>query len=441
MTWILSENRYLRFFSFALFYVAQGLPIGLISIALPAWLAEQGVGAADIATFVAISGLPWGFKLVAGPIMDRFSFLPMGRRRPWVVAAQFGLLLSIIVMGIVPDPAGNVMLLTWVAFAVNCCAAVQDVAVDGMAIDVLPFEERGRANAFMAFGQVAGYSASGALSATLLIWLGLAGAAWTLALGIGFIFIWGVLVRERENEKMLPWTRGEASARSIALQAEDWLSIFANLIKVMFLPASLILITVTLCWRGAGGFWLTAAPVIAVQQLGFESTVYSQWTAAAGFTAATLGLLLGPLIDRTGARYVLMVGLAGLGILFLSTGLLESWWTLAWFPVMVVTCEALFGQAIFISFIALHMNICWTRVSATQFAIYMAWANLARSIGAAIYGEVEADLTSGQEFLAMSAMCFVGVALLSAVNLAAHQRRIERLDAEAVGRPAEASSS
>ncbi|MDZ7685903.1 MAG: MFS transporter [Gammaproteobacteria bacterium] len=129
--------------------------------------------------------------------MDRFSFLAMGRRRPWVVGAQFGLVGSMLAMGFVPDPVNNIMLLTWVAFAVNSCAALQDVAVDGMAIDVLPVEERGRANAFMAFGQVAGYSASGAVSASALIIFGLEGAAGLLAVLIGAIFALAVRVRER----------------------------------------------------------------------------------------------------------------------------------------------------------------------------------------------------------------------------------------------------
>ena len=162
MTLYLSESRFLRIGSFTLFYVAQGLPIGLISIALPAWLAEQAVPASQIAYFVAISGLPWGFKLLAGPVMDRFAYLPMGRRRPWVIAAQGGLLLSICLLGLMPDPVENIVLLTWLAFIVNSFAAVQDVAVDGMAIDVLPEEEKGKANAFMAFGQVAGFSGSAA---------------------------------------------------------------------------------------------------------------------------------------------------------------------------------------------------------------------------------------------------------------------------------------
>ncbi len=430
MSWFLSESRYLRFFSFTVFYLAQGIPIGLISIALPAWLAEQGASAGEIASFIAISGLPWGFKLFAGPIMDRFSFLAMGRRRPWVVLAQFGLLLAVIALGAVPDPVNNIMLLTWMAFGVNSFAAVQDVAVDGMAIDVLPFEERGRANSMMAFGQVAGYSLSGALSATLLIMYGIQGAAWGLATGIALIFLWSVIVRERRGERSLPWTSGDAMQRSLALQAESWRGIFGDLFKVMFLPASIILVLVTLCWRIAGGFWLTAAPVIAVQQLGYASTVYAEWNAVAGFTAASLGILLGFLIDRTGARHILIAGITGMGLLFLVTGTFESLWTYTWFPVLVLWGEALFGQAIFISFIATHMNICWTRVSATQFAIYMAWANLARSIGAAIYGQVEQDLTSPQEFMVMAVFCFIGAGLLFFLRLEKHQETIARLDAK-----------
>ena len=262
MNWFLAENRTLRFASFAIYYIAQGLPIGLLSIALPAWLSEQNVAATDIASFFAISGLPWAFKLVAGPIMDRLSFLPMGRRRPWIVGAQLGLLIAMVGLAMVPDPVNNMMLLTWVAFAVNCFAAVQDVAVDGMAIDVLPTDEWGRANSFMAFGQVSGYAASGALSALALIEFGLFGAGLSITLGLLLIFIWGVVVRERKGERLLPWSKGEALSRSVTLQSDDWTSIFRNLRLVLFLKASLIMIAVTGCWRIAGGIWSVGAPII-----------------------------------------------------------------------------------------------------------------------------------------------------------------------------------
>lgn len=429
MSLFLSEHRYLRFFSFALFYIAQGLPIGLISIALPAWLAEQGAGAGQIATFIAITSLPWGFKLLAGPVMDRFSFLAMGRRRPWVIGAQFGLVFAMFSLGFVPDPVNHIFALTWMAFAVNFFGAVQDVAVDGMAIDVLPEDERGRANAFMAFGQVAGYSGSGALSAMALSIWGIQGAAALLAGGAALIFVWSVLVRERRGEKTLPWTEGNATQRSLELQADNWRSIFDNLVKVMFLPASLLLFFMTLSWRMADGFWLSVAPVIVTQELGYASTDYSYWTSLATGIAASIGLLVGPLIDRTGAQRILIFSILGYGLTCFVIGFNRDLWEFAWFPPGGMFAQAFFSQGVFISFITLHMNICWKLVSATQFAIYMAWANLSRSIGAGVYGEVQPYLESGQEFLMMGIFCLLGAGFASLVNLRSHESRINRLDA------------
>lgn len=427
MTLYLAENRFLRLLSFTIFYLAQGLPIGLISIALPAWLAGQGAGVSEIASFVAISGLPWGFKLFAGPVMDRFSFIAMGRRRPWVILSQGGLLLAIVALAFVPDPVNNIAWLTWAAFAVNCFAAVQDVAVDGMAIDVLPEDERGSANAFMAFGQVAGYSGAGALTAFALIEFGMIGAAGVLAIGVLAIFIWGVVVRERPGEKLLPWSEGEATQRSVELQIEDWATIVTSLLRVMFLPASLLLITMTLLWRIQAGFWITATPVIAVNDLGYASTDYSSWIATAGFVAAVAGLLFGPLIDRSGAKQFLLYGLILLAALHMTAGLMTDLWSESWFLLTVLFGDQLLSQIVFVSFIALHMNICWERIAATQFAIYMAWANLSRSIGAGIYGQVQPYLETGQEFLTMGTVCLAAVGLLLLVNLGRHRQRLDHL--------------
>lgn len=77
----LKDHRNLRFFTLGLLYVAQGLPIGLFQVAIPAWMASQGMSAAQVGGFIAIVFLPWSFKLLAGPVMDRFSFPPMGRRK------------------------------------------------------------------------------------------------------------------------------------------------------------------------------------------------------------------------------------------------------------------------------------------------------------------------------------------------------------------------
>ena len=90
----LVDNRILRLLALACLYVAQGLPYGLLLVALPTWLAAQNYSSTEVGLFIAAVSLPWTLKLLTGPIMDRFSLLSMGRRRPWVLAALSGILLG-----------------------------------------------------------------------------------------------------------------------------------------------------------------------------------------------------------------------------------------------------------------------------------------------------------------------------------------------------------
>ncbi len=222
MKLILADSRYLRFFSFTVLYVAQGLSFGLVIYALPAFLAEPGVAPGVIGAFIGFALLPWSFKLLAGPLMDRFSYLAMGRRRPWVILAQLGLVLTGLAFAFFPDGLKNVAVLTVLCFVLNCFGAAQDVAVDGMAIDVLPVEEQGRAKGFMALGQVLSISGSTVISAFALQAYGLPGVSVMLVIGFGVILLWAITVREREGEKVLPWTPGQMTRRSASLKVENW---------------------------------------------------------------------------------------------------------------------------------------------------------------------------------------------------------------------------
>lgn len=429
----LAKSRRLRLFAFTSFYVAQGLPIGLITVAMPAWLAASGADAGAVATFVAVSTLPWGFKLFAGPMMDRFRFPALGGRRPWVMIAQSGLLLGLFALAAVGGTADEIVFLTWACFAVNCFAAIQDVAVDGMAIDVLPEDERGRANALMAFGQVAGYSGAGALSGWMLVQFGVSATAATMAVGVAVILMVVVLLRERDGEKMLPWTAGSVQHEEHLLQV-TWASIAVNLVRAMVLPASILLLLVAVCWRVSDGIFMAAIPVLLTQELGWESSTYSAWYANSSFASAIFGVLLGPLIDRYGARVFFIIGMAACAVVYFSLWFnVDDWsdqtvWIVGLFAVNFAV------QIVFVAFIAIHMSVCWTKIAATQFAVYMAWSNLVRSFGAQGYGELSDQLQMGQETLMMAGLSLLGAVLLLFVNLDKHRERLQRLQ---VPKPAE----
>lgn len=422
----LGSSRRLRLFAFTSFYVAQGLPIGFITVAMPAWLAANGADAGTVGSFVAIATLPWGFKLLAGPMMDRFRFPALGGRRPWVMLAQAGLLLSLLALTVTGASAEDVVFLTWASFVINSFAAIQDVAVDGMAIDVLPEDERGRANALMAFGQVAGFSAAGALSGWGLVNLGVSLTAGMMAVGIAAILVLVVLLRERDGEKMLPWTAGSVQ-HAEHLVPVTWAAVGVNLLRAMVLPASLLLILVALCWRLSDGIFMTAIPVMLTQQLGWESTEYSNWYSNASFFSALFGVLLGPLIDRHGAHRYFIIGMAACAVVYLALGLTVGMWENKTVWIIGLFAVNFAVQIVFVSFIALHMTVCWTKIAATQFAVYMAWSNLARSIGAQAYGELSPFLEMGQETLLMAGLSLLGAVLLFFVHLDRHRERLARL--------------
>ncbi len=424
----LSQSRRIRLFAFTSFYVAQGLPIGLITVALPAWLASNGASTGDVANFIAITSLPWALKLFSGPLMDRFRFPALGSRRPWVMLAQSGLLLSLLGLALLGGSPSELSLLIGACFIINCFTAVQDVAVDGMAIEILHEQERGRANALMAFGQVAGYSGSGAICGWTLTIAGVSATAVVLALGIATILAIVILLRERDGEKLLPWTEGTSHHPEHAHHV-SWRAMFTNVFRVLVLPASLVLIVMTLLWRISNGIFVTAAPVIVTQHLGWELSDYTNWSSLATFAAAVLGVLIGPFIDRHGSRSFLAASLIFCALVFTGFWLTTGWWEneLVW--IIGLFAANLGIQIAFITFIALHMTICWGKVAATQFAIYMAWANLARSLGAKVYGEVSPYLELGQESLLMAGCFLIGTVLLLFVNLESHHQRLNRLRA------------
>ncbi|MEZ5559221.1 MAG: MFS transporter [Pseudomonadales bacterium] len=426
----LVDSRWLRLLTLSSLYFAQGIPIGLLDIAMPAWLAAQGAAAGDIGVYAGVIGLPWAFKLIAGPFMDRFQFPPMGRRRPWVIAAQTGLLLALAGLagvGAESDPGPPALLaLMVVGFLVNACAATQDVAVDGMAIDVVPEAERGRANAFMAFGQVLGYGVFAGISGTLLTQFGLGATALAAALAVAAILVLSVAARERAGERALPWTAGQAHP-SFAPAPASILALAGDLLRALVLPMSLLLTLVAFVTRVALGMGLVVAPVFAVRELGYGADSYSQVMAVVSAAAAVLGLLFGPLIDRAGARRALLLGLLSTAATLVLFAVTPALWTQPWYVLGLLFLNQVCGQVVFIALIAQYMNMNWYRVAATQFAVYMALANLARSAGAGLYGGLADLLDFAGVFLLMGGMLVLAAALLVPFDATAHALRLERL--------------
>ena len=427
---VLSESRWLRLFSLTSFYFAQGIPIGLLHVAVPAWLAEQGYSPAQIGSYVAAVGLPWAFKLVAGPFMDRYQFPAMGVRRPWVLGAQAGLVLALAMLGLAPAGDGQFLALIVIGALANSFAAAQDVAVDGMAIDILPAQEYGRANGLMMFGQVAGSGVFGGLSGILLARSGLSTAAFVASTAVLAIFMVTLLARERRGEKLLPWTAGEAARRALP-SATSLVAIFGDLVRALVLPMSLVLMLATLLARISTSMTVVVYPVLAVNDLGHPAESYSKVISTVYMIAAFGGLAVGPFIDRFTARRVAITALVFIASVFAAFAATPFLWSVVPYTLAMLLLVEVAIQAFTIAIIAQHMNITWVKVAATQFAVYMAVANIGRSGAAALFSVLSIPLGMQQIFVVMAVIALLAGAVLWRFSESRHQQRLRLLAADA----------
>jgi len=154
---------------------ASGLPLALTGQAMQAWMSLEGIDMATIG-FLSLVGLPYTFKFLWAPLMDRFELPWLGRRRGWLVLTQLGLAAVLMLMA-ATSPSGATRSFALLAVLVAFVSASQDVVVDAYRTDLLPPRERGLGSSLYVFGYRLAMILSGGV---VLIWVDPAqGGGWT----------------------------------------------------------------------------------------------------------------------------------------------------------------------------------------------------------------------------------------------------------------------
>jgi PAT family beta-lactamase induction signal transducer AmpG len=422
---VLADSARARYATGAMMYFAQGIPAGLMHIALPAWLASQGTSAGEIASYLAVIALPWAFKLLSGPLMDTLEFAPMGRRRPWVLGAQLGLALSFLALGLVERPAEQIGLLMLLGVLINIFAATQDVAVDGMSIDLTPVEEQGRLNGFMTFGKAMGWGLSSAVSGVMLVTVGLGVTGIAAAVVAGIVFLLFIQVLEREGERKLPWSHGEAALEP--RPGKSFSSLFKGMNQVLWSRVSVILMIVMLFDGLVGGYGHALMPIAAIKLFGFTTPQWSQLVAVMGLAGAAVSLAFGPLIDRFGAKRMLFMTIALVGLHAFLLAETQYLWENSLYVKVMLSAWIMLGPITMVCMIALAMAVCSSVNSATQFAVYMSIANLGSSAGAKLYGLASEETSYYEAYVLLG---LLAVALIAALSFHRHRHKRRARKAE-----------
>jgi PAT family beta-lactamase induction signal transducer AmpG len=144
---------------------ASGLPLALTGQAMQAWLSVEGLDVATIG-FLSLVGLPYTFKFLWAPLMDRFELPGLGRRRGWLVLTQLALAVGLMAMA-ATSPGQATRAFALLAVAVAFLSASQDVVIDAYRTDLLPAAERGIGSSLNVLGYRLAMILSGGVA---LIW-------------------------------------------------------------------------------------------------------------------------------------------------------------------------------------------------------------------------------------------------------------------------------
>ena len=129
---------------------ACGLPLLLTIGVLQAWMKESGVDLTWIGMITLVQ-IPYTWKFLWAPFMDRFTPPFLGRRRGWLILAQIALIFAIIGLGF-SDPVDKAGLMVVAAVLVAFFSASQDIVVDAYRREDLADEELGLGSSLYIYG-------------------------------------------------------------------------------------------------------------------------------------------------------------------------------------------------------------------------------------------------------------------------------------------------
>ncbi len=382
---ILERSAKLRLLTVFLFYFTQGVPVGLFFYAIPAWLATNGASTADVAGVVGASILPWTLKFFLGFIMDRYTYLPMGRRRIWIISAQSTIVVMLLGAAVLAPGPKEIWLLSILGFLANSGTAFQDVSIDSLAVDIMPEDERAKATGVMFGGQVLGISATTFVTGQLIAIYGTVAGYLVAALVVTCVLIFGVMVREREGEGRFPWSGGTAHPRNLAVQIDAWPPLLINSAKAMLAPLSIEALAIFLIRSMPSGIGEAYHPGLATGIGGWAQTDYTNTVSTAQFAVGLFALTVGGwLVARIGTQRAALSMCILVGLIALGFGLARDQWTNASLLTAFFWQVEFFNTMMAVAFIPIAMRLCDPRVAATQFTLYMAASNVGRPLGNAV---------------------------------------------------------
>lgn len=400
----MQESKVTRFGTVCALYFAQGVPWFFVATVLVTFLVDNGsMDDEQKLALISAGMIPWIIgKLVLGPVIDRYRFPTMGRRRPWVLIAQLGMVLTMAAFLLVDDPADDLQTLALFFLIHNIFAALQDVSSDALAVDTLRDEELPIANGLMFVAK--GF---GAMFAVLGLSRVLSDSGFHAALRVqiavlAVVMLIPLLVRERPGDRLFPWS--DSGSEGASGPEEDTMT-FGEIITgfktaVSDNAAKMALLLCTVMWIGGGmgtgmGVIDFQWEFLFVDELGWDSQDYLDAKGLPVFLMTMLGFLVGGLLgSKFGSKKTLTYAVAVGTVMTIVWSMMRSQWTDSGLMLQIWLVWTLVWAIVGANLLAFLMSVTTKEFAGTQFSIYMTLINVGAFVGNALSPQI-LDLVGG----------------------------------------------
>ena len=377
----------------------SGLPLYILIQLVPGWLRTEGVGLAEIGFFTLVQ-VPYTWKFLWSPIMDRFTLPFLGRRRGWMLVTQLALMISIAALGFL-EPALSIWAVAYLAIAVAFFSASQDVVLDAYRRELLPDRELGIGNSI----HVQAYRLSGLVPGALALILA-DHLPWHTVFVIVAAFMGiGIALTLSIDEP----ARDPGSPKTIRQAVIEPFREFISRQGVA--PALLVL--AFLFFYKLGDNMATALQTPFFIDVGFTLTQIGSIAKTAALSAAIAGAMIGGLImiRLSINRALWLFGVVQV-VSILGFALLSEIGANPWMLGIAVVFEYLgvgLGTAALTAYIARSTNKAF---AATQFALFTALAATPRTLANSVTGVLVEHIGWTSFFVLCTGLAIPGMLLL-----------------------------
>jgi len=351
---------------------SSGLPFALIGSTLQAWFASSGMSVLSTGALSLLS-LPYVYRIFWAPLLDRYSLLPLGKRRSWMLVMQVLLLLGFNAMAWL-SPTYSPQGMFIVGFILACFSATQDMAIDAHRTEYLSIKEHAIGASLAVFGYRLALLVAGGIALIIAQHVSWA-AAYRL---MGFLMLFGVIATLCSREPSIPMEEKGSFSLSLVKPIQELRS----------RPGIVMFLCFMFFYKLGEAFTTTTSGIVMpflIQGLGFSLEAIAYINKMMGVSSVLLGgLAAGIILMRCSLYKSLFV-----------FGLLQAL-TNVFFIILAITGKNLFVFAVAVvcdnfaagmgstALVALYMRLVDKRYTATQFSLFVGISTLPRILSGPI---------------------------------------------------------